>query len=80
MATDNVLFEDGAGETVRFHAFSYDEMVKRDKASLDIFWQKEESLESALEQFKAIYEEIRETKKSRIEDGVDTEYLAQDTY
>ena len=29
-------------ETERFHAFSYDELVKRDKASLDIFWLKDE--------------------------------------
>jgi type I restriction enzyme M protein len=34
-------------ETERFHAFSYDELVKRDKASLDIFWLKDESLEDA---------------------------------
>ena len=66
--------------TDRFHAFSYDDLVKRDKASLDIFWLKDESLEdsdnlpdpevlaaeivesleTALEQFKAIYEELGE--------------------
>ena len=34
-------------ETERFHAFTYDELVKRDKASLDIFWLKDESLEDA---------------------------------
>ncbi|HEV2462246.1 MAG TPA: class I SAM-dependent DNA methyltransferase [Acidobacteriaceae bacterium] len=34
-------------ETGRFHVFSYDELVKRDKASLDIFWLKDESLEDA---------------------------------
>jgi type I restriction enzyme M protein len=34
-------------ETERFHAFSYDELVKRDKASLDIFWLKDDSLEDA---------------------------------
>ena len=27
--------------------FGYDELVKRDKASLDIFWLKDESLEDA---------------------------------
>jgi len=27
------------------HRFSYDEMVARDKASLDIFWLRDESLE-----------------------------------
>jgi type I restriction enzyme M protein len=34
-------------ETERFHAFTYDELVKRDKASLDIFWLKDDSLEDA---------------------------------
>jgi type I restriction enzyme M protein len=67
-------------ETERFHAFSYDELVKRDKASLDIFWLKDESLEdsenlpepevlaaeivesleTALQEFRAIYEELGE--------------------
>ena len=32
-------------ETERFHAFAYDDLVARDKASLDIFWLKDESLE-----------------------------------
>jgi len=32
-------------ETERFHAFSYDELAARDKASLDIFWLRDESLE-----------------------------------
>ena len=32
-------------ETDRFRAFSYDELVARDKASLDIFWLRDESLE-----------------------------------
>lgn len=32
-------------ETERFHRFSYDELVARDKASLDIFWLRDESLE-----------------------------------
>lgn len=34
-------------ETERFHVFSYDEIIKRDKTSLDIFWLKDESLEDA---------------------------------
>jgi type I restriction enzyme M protein len=34
-------------ETERFHAFAYDDLVKRDKASLDIFWLKDDSLEDA---------------------------------
>jgi|SRR5579883_932851 len=32
-------------ETERFKAFTYDEMIKRDKVSLDIFWLKDASLE-----------------------------------
>ena len=34
-------------EAERFHRFTYDELVKRDKASLDIFWLKDDSLEDA---------------------------------
>jgi type I restriction enzyme M protein len=34
-------------ETERFKCFSYDELIKRDKASLDIFWLKDESLEDS---------------------------------
>ena len=65
-------------ESERFKAFGYDELVKRDKASLDIFWLKDESLEdseilpapevlaaeiveslqTALEEFRVIYEEL----------------------
>lgn len=32
-------------ETERFKSFSYDELMQRDKVSLDIFWLKDESLE-----------------------------------
>jgi type I restriction enzyme M protein len=66
-------------ETERFKAFTYDELIQRDKVSLDIFWLKDESLEdsenlpppdiiareiaenleSALEQFSSIYEDLR---------------------
>lgn len=65
-------------ETERFRAFSYDELMQRDKASLDIFWLKDESLEdsdnlpdpavlareivesleTALEQFREIHDEL----------------------
>ena len=31
----------------RFHAFAYDDLVERDKASLDIFWLRDDSLEDA---------------------------------
>ena len=34
-------------ETERFRAFGYDELMKRDKVSLDIFWLKDESLEDS---------------------------------
>jgi type I restriction enzyme M protein len=67
-------------ESERFRAFSYEELMKRDKASLDIFWLKDESLEdsdnlpapevlaaeivesleTALEEFRAIYDELGE--------------------
>ena len=32
-------------ETEQFRAFSHDELIARDKASLDIFWLRDESLE-----------------------------------
>ena len=34
-------------ETERFKAFTYDELIKRDKTSLDIFWLRDESLEDS---------------------------------
>ncbi len=34
-------------ETERFRAFSYDELIEREHANLDIFWLKEDSLEDA---------------------------------
>ena len=34
-------------ETERFKSFTYDELIKRDKANLDIFWLKDESLEDS---------------------------------
>jgi type I restriction enzyme M protein len=33
--------------TDRFKGFTYDELIKRDKTSLDIFWLKDESLEDS---------------------------------
>ncbi|MBV8822298.1 MAG: hypothetical protein JO123_05855, partial [Ktedonobacteraceae bacterium] len=32
-------------ETERFHYFSYEDLLKRDKLSLDLFWLRDESLE-----------------------------------
>ena len=34
-------------ETERFKAFTYDELIKRDKLSLDVFWLKDNSLEDS---------------------------------
>jgi len=34
-------------ETERFKSFTYEELIQRDKASLDIFWLKDESLEDS---------------------------------
>lgn len=34
-------------ETERFRAFSYEELVSRDKANLDIFWLRDKSLEGS---------------------------------
>ena len=34
-------------ETERFRRFTYDELVKRDKANLDIFWLRDESMEDS---------------------------------
>ena len=34
-------------ETERFRRFSYDDLVKRDKANLDIFWLRDESMEDS---------------------------------
>jgi type I restriction enzyme M protein len=34
-------------ESERFKAFSYDELIKRDKVNLDIFWLKDEALEDS---------------------------------
>ena len=34
-------------ESERFRPFSYDELIKRDKLNLDIFWLKDEALEES---------------------------------
>ena len=69
-------------ETDRFKAFDYEELIKRDKVNLDIFWLKDDtledsdnlpepeilateiadSLESALELFRGIQEELVEVE------------------
>ncbi len=35
---------DGTGSEGRWRCYDYDELIARDKASLDIFWLKDESL------------------------------------
>ncbi|MGH2459013.1 MAG: HsdM family class I SAM-dependent methyltransferase, partial [Chloroflexota bacterium] len=34
-------------ESERFHVYPYDDLIKRDKATLDLFWLRDESLEGA---------------------------------
>jgi type I restriction enzyme M protein len=34
-------------EAERFHAFSYEKLMERDKVNLDIFWLRDESLEDS---------------------------------
>ncbi len=34
-------------ETERFKSFTYDELLKRDRVNLDIFWLRDESLEES---------------------------------
>lgn len=54
-ATSEDAYATGGGATSgdayatggRFKAFSYEELVKRDKVNLDIFWMKDESLEDS---------------------------------
>ena len=56
-------------ESERFKSFSYDDLVKRDKANLDIFWLKDESLEDSanLPDPDVIAEEITEDLESALE-------------
>ncbi|MGD0949728.1 MAG: class I SAM-dependent DNA methyltransferase [Candidatus Binatia bacterium] len=55
--------------TGRWRAFSYDELLQRDKLSLDIFWLKDESLESSenLPNPDAIAAEIAEDLRAALE-------------
>jgi type I restriction enzyme M protein len=77
-------------ETERFKRFSYDELVARDKASLDIFWLRDESLEDTdnlpapgiiaaeiVEDLEAALEEFRALAESLAEVGVDIDNLAE---
>ena len=56
-------------ETERFQRFDYDELVKRDKANLDIFWLRDESMEdsASLPPPDVIAEEILEDLRAALE-------------
>ena len=56
-------------ETERFHRFTYDDILARDKANLDIFWLRDESLEDSanLPSPDQIAEEIVEDLRSALE-------------
>jgi type I restriction enzyme M protein len=53
----------------RLRSYSYDELVSRDKASLDIFWLKDESLEASdnLPEPDVIAQEILEDLEAALE-------------
>ena len=53
----------------RWRAFTYDELVARDKCSLDIFWLKDESLEDSarLPEPHILAEEIADDLRSALE-------------
>lgn len=56
-------------ETERFKVFSYDELMQRDKVSLDIFWLKDESIEDSenLPDPKVIAQDIAENLDAALE-------------
>lgn len=56
-------------ETALFRAFGYEELVSRDKANLDIFWLRDESLEGSddLQPPDVIAAEIAENLEAALE-------------
>ncbi|MDE0071905.1 MAG: hypothetical protein OXI52_11385 [Caldilineaceae bacterium] len=56
-------------ETERFRRFGYDDLLKRDKLSLDIFWLRDESMEdtASLPPPDEIAEEIVEDLRAALE-------------
>jgi type I restriction enzyme M protein len=56
-------------ETERFRAFTYDELIQRDKVNLDIFWLRDESIEDSanLPPPEVIAEEITQNLESALE-------------
>jgi len=65
----NVKNRQKRNETDQFHAYSYDDLIKRDKTSLDIFWLKDESLEDIdnLPPPDEIAEEIKDNLQSALD-------------
>ena len=57
-------------ETERFKVFTYEELMKRDKANLDIFWLKDDSLEDSanLPEPEVIAREIADNLESALEE------------
>ena len=57
------------GEMERFRRFTYDELIKRDKANLDIFWLRDESMEdtATLPPPDVIADEILEDLRAALE-------------
>ena len=66
----------------RWRAYDYDEIINRDKASLDIFWLKDESLEDSdnlpepgiiaaeiIEDLQAALEQFREIAEDLVQQG-----------
>jgi len=56
-------------ETEKFHAYSYDGLIKRDKISLDIFWLKDDSIEDIenLPASDVLAEEIKDNLESALD-------------
>lgn len=59
----------GRNETERFKSFTYDELMQRDKVSLDIFWLKDESPEDSanLPAPEVLAQEISENLQAALE-------------
>ena len=56
-------------QSERFKSFTYDELLKRDKVSLDIFWRKDEALEDPanLPSLEVIAEDITDDLETALE-------------
>ena len=69
MSARSALYSEKKSPEGRWRAFTYDELIARDKASLDLFWLKAESLEdsSKLPDPHILAEEIAEDLRSALE-------------